>query len=66
MFDGQLLEQLRDETVATTEPRGAPGTRIFAFRALAPGETRLRLLKRRPWESEAKDELVYALEISTD
>lgn len=62
-FDQQVLGHVSDETIAPTVPRGAPGTHVLRFEALVPGETLLRLVKRRPWESEPKDEITVELEI---
>jgi predicted secreted protein len=62
-FDRQVLGPVGDETIASPVPRGAPGTHVFRFEALAPGQTLLRLVKRRPWESEPKDEIAVELAI---
>jgi predicted secreted protein len=37
--------------------------RVIAFEAVRDGETSLRLVKRRPWEAEAKDEFSVKLEV---
>jgi predicted secreted protein len=61
--DKSILRPAGEDRKVPTEPRGAPGMRVIAFEAVRAGETSLRLVKRRPWEAEAKDEFSVKLEV---
>src|ERR1700729_1075223 len=50
-FDPLVLEATDDRFQASSDLRGAPGARYLAFRALASGQTQLRLIYRRAWEA---------------
>jgi inhibitor of cysteine peptidase len=63
-FDPLVLEATDDRFEATSDLRGAPGVRYSAFRALASGQTELRLINRRGWETgEGIGEFVIDLDI---
>lgn len=62
--DEQTWQLLGDERSAPEQPRGAPGVRVFSFRALEPGAAELRVVKRRPWEAEPKDAFTLTVEIA--
>jgi inhibitor of cysteine peptidase len=61
--DTDALAQEEDHNEGPVERRGAPGTRYLAFRALRPGPTRLRLIKKRPWEADPVEEFAVDLDI---
>lgn len=63
--DESVLRADKDERLVPQEPRGAPGTRVFTFRAVAPGTVALRFVKKRAWESEPKEELRIEIEVSS-
>jgi inhibitor of cysteine peptidase len=50
-FDSGRLQASDDRFEPSSDLPGAAGMRYLTFRALAPGETRLRLVNRRAWES---------------
>jgi predicted secreted protein len=64
--DESLLRLVSDSREADVVPRGAPGLRVFVFEAVAPGVAALRCVKRRPWESEAREEWGVEVEIELD
>lgn len=61
--DPAVLKPVGDTRDARAMPRGAPGSRTLTFAVLRPGQTELRLIKRRPWESEPADEFTVGCEI---
>jgi predicted secreted protein len=61
--DESILRPAGEDRKVPTDPRGAPGMRVIAFEAVRAGETSLRLIKRRSWEAEAKDEFSVKLEV---
>jgi inhibitor of cysteine peptidase len=61
--DEAALQAIDDGYDGPTERRGAPGVRRLAFRILRAGPTRLRLVKRRSWESQVAAEFVLDLEV---
>ncbi len=62
--DSSVLESTADRYEGPTVPRGAAGSRRLTFRALRPGATRLRLLKRRAWENDAVEEFTVDLDVA--
>jgi inhibitor of cysteine peptidase len=42
---------------------GAGGRQVFHFQALAPGETEIRCVYKRPWEAEADETRRFQVEI---
>ncbi len=66
-FDSDRLQATEDRFEATSDLRGAPGSRYLAFRALAPGETRLRLVNCRAWEhGDGIGEFVIDLDVTAN
>lgn len=62
--DEEALQIVSDERDTAERPRGAPGVRVIRFKALEPQATAVRVVKRRPWETEAKDTFTLTLEIA--
>lgn len=62
--DAGALDTVDDRNEGPVERRGAPGTRYLTFRALRPGPTSLRLVKKRPWEADPVEEFAVDLDIS--
>ena len=62
--DEQTLQLVGDERSAPEQPRGAPGVRVISFKVLEPQATELRVVKRRPWDSEAKDAFTLTVEVA--
>ena len=50
-YDQQRLQDVGDRFEPASDLRGAPGVRYLAFRALTAGQTQLRLVNRRAWET---------------
>ncbi len=66
-FDSGRLQATDDRFETASDLRGAPGVRRLTFRALAPGETELRLTNRRAWESgDGIGEFVLDLEVTAN
>ena len=63
--DESVLEITEDRNDGPVERRGAPGSRVLTFRVLRPGSFRLRLVKKRPWETAVVDEFVVDLDVSS-
>jgi predicted secreted protein len=66
-FDPAVLEFLRDDFVPSGGARiGGGGQREFCFRAVGPGRSPVRLIHRRPWESESEsvEELNATIEVA--
>jgi len=42
---------------------GAGGVELFRFRALSPGDTRITLVYKRPWEEEIADQKIFTVDI---
>jgi inhibitor of cysteine peptidase len=54
--DDSVLEAAGDEfTPATDSTMGGGGTREFRFRVVGPGDGRLKLTRRRAWETDSPD-----------
>lgn len=63
-FDPERLQDAGDRFESKSDLRGAPGVRHLAFRALAAGQTQLRLVNRRAWETgEGIGEFVIELDV---
>ncbi len=45
---------------------GVPGTRVFTFKALAPGKTEITFSYERSWEPGAADTLTVTVEVAAD
>jgi hypothetical protein len=60
--DEQLLPLIADETRADPVPRGAAARRILTFE-VRRGAEELRLVRRRPWEREARETFVVPLRV---
>jgi inhibitor of cysteine peptidase len=53
-FDGSVLETAGDEfTPAAESMLGGGGIREFRFRVVGPGDGRLKLTRRRAWETDS-------------
>jgi predicted secreted protein len=64
--DPARLRALPQDTAdAPTQPRGGSRRAVFAFEALQPGPARLRLVLKRPWETEPIDELAVDLDVTS-
>jgi inhibitor of cysteine peptidase len=64
-FDQEYLELVSQEFVPPqSDLVGAGGTEIFAFQALEVGETKLTLVYKRSWETEAAETRVFIIKIS--
>jgi inhibitor of cysteine peptidase len=64
-FDPVVIEATGDRFEPSSGLAGAPGVRSRGFRALAAGQTRLRLVNRRSWESgEGIGEFVVDLDVT--
>lgn len=50
-YDDAVLRLVDDRTESAVSSRGAAGDRVLVFEALSAGVVRLRLAKRRAWES---------------
>ena len=61
--DAAVLRPVDDQGDNPTMPRGAPGRRTFVFEPIAPGETVLRLVKKRSWETTAAEEFSVTLAV---
>jgi predicted secreted protein len=62
--DATMLEQTSDDYTAAAEPRGAAGVRRLTFRARQPGTAKLRVVKRRAWESAPAEEFHIDVDIT--
>jgi inhibitor of cysteine peptidase len=51
-------------SAASPEKAGSGGTRTFAFSALSPGATEIRLVRRRSWEAKELAVERFAVSIS--
>ncbi len=51
---------------AQTGMTGAPGTRVFTFKAAAPGKTTIELSYARSWEASAIKTVTVAVEVTGD
>jgi hypothetical protein len=60
--DEQALPLIADETRADAVPRGASARRILTFQVRS-GAAELRLVRRRPWEREARETFVVPLQV---
>lgn len=58
-----VLEDRTEPVPADPDDRrlGAPGVRLVRLAVDRPGTTRLRLVKRRAWETDVRDEFVVTL-----
>jgi predicted secreted protein len=61
--DAAALSQSDDQFHAPTSPRGAEGLRRLTFVPLRGGPTRLRLVKKRAWESASVAEFEVLLDV---
>jgi inhibitor of cysteine peptidase len=57
------LEPTGDDYRAATGRAGAPGVRRFQFRATQPGPARLKIEKRRSWETTPVAEFSYQVDV---
>ncbi len=64
VVDPQVLREVADRYEAGTDRPGAPGTRVKLFEAMQPGETTLRMVRRRSWETAPTDEFLTHIEIT--
>jgi predicted secreted protein len=56
-----------DSSADYPDPRvGSGGEAVFTVRAMRPGETRLRLARRRSWEDPAKAAETFELDIAIE
>ena len=69
-FDDSFLELVADKYEPPPEPKegeppivGAPGTRIFAFKALKEGQTEITTILKRPWEEEFVESRMFTVNI---
>jgi hypothetical protein len=60
--DEHALPLIADETQADPVPRGAAARRILTFEVRG-GARELRLVRRRPWEREARETFVVPLQV---
>ncbi|WP_394823872.1 protease inhibitor I42 family protein [Pendulispora albinea] len=58
----ELLSSEYEHEVGPGHP-GRPGTQIFRFRALEPGEHAIDLTLERPWEAKAIDSLAVTVKV---
>ena len=61
--DEQALAPVGDETDAAPTPRGAAARRTLTFEVRSPAARELRLIRRRPWEQEARETFVVPLRV---
>ena len=69
-FDDSFLELVADKYEPPLEPKegeppivGAPGTRIFEFKALKEGQTEITTILKRPWEEEFVESRMFTVNI---
>ena len=69
-FDDSFLELVADKYEPPPEPKegeppivGAPGTRIFEFKALKEGQTEITTILKRPWEEEFVESRMFTVNI---
>jgi len=64
-YDPAVLKQVGDmEYKSDSKLMGAGGVMTFTFEALKSGDTRLRLIYHRGWETEVPPEKTYELDVS--
>jgi inhibitor of cysteine peptidase len=62
--DSILLEQLGEaEVTSESEQLGAPGKIVLQFKAIATGQTNLRLEYKRAWEEDVEPEKTFEVTI---
>jgi inhibitor of cysteine peptidase len=64
--DTAALPVTADEYDGGTHPVGAAGTRRLTFVPKGPGQAKLRLVKRRAWETKAVADFEVDLEVTAD
>lgn len=63
-FDPTALKLIRKEFVPTNNLIGGNVSQKFEFKAIASGETKLRMIYRRAWNAEAIDEKTYIFKVN--
>ena len=65
--DEKVVKLAKNEFAApTTDMAGAPGTRVYTFKAAAPGKTTIAFSYERSWEAGAADTLTVTVEVAED
>ena len=59
------LPLVADDTDANSMPRGAPARRRLTFEVRGAEARELRLIRRRPWEHEARETFAVPLRVSS-
>ena len=64
-YDSAFLKLVNTEFVPFAAVPGSPGMETFEFLMLKQGETKVKMLYKRPWENEIIDEHVTLIRIHT-